>query len=128
MSHKYIIDTSVWVEYFGGTAKGEKAKNIVEQETIATSILAIAEIADKGERENTEYQTLIKFIQSRATILPLTIELCLHAAQLKKQMRKIQTKFGLADAIHLATAKQEKTIFLTVDNDFSGIDDVEIIH
>ena len=101
--------------------------NIINDELIATSIIAIAELADKFERENKDFNEQLKFIQSRATILPLTINIVLEAAKLKKEFRPKNTKFGIIDAIHFATAMVESSQFITTDNDFTGIDNVLVI-
>ena len=128
MNYKYLIDSSIWIEYFGGTKIGKKVENIINNETIATSIMAVAELADKFERENHEFSESLKFIQSRATILQLSINIVLQAAKLKKELRYKNSKFGIVDAIHLATSRNESTQFITADNDFIGIKDVIIIN
>src|SRR3989344_1437434 len=106
MSYKYVLDTSVWVEYFLGSAKGTKVSHIIEEERIAISVIAIAELADKFERDKQDFSQQLQFIQNRAAIVPLTIPLSLHAAHLKNEMRSTHAKFSLADGIHLATAHQ----------------------
>lgn len=126
-NYSYIIDSSAWIEYFGGNQKSIKIKDIIENELIATSIIAIAEVADKFERENRPLNQVLNFIQSRAAILPLTFDIALLAAKLKKEIRKRNSKFGLTDALHLATASKENSIFITTDNDFSGLSKVVII-
>ncbi len=125
MSYKYIIDSSAWIEYFNGRIN--EIKEIIEKETIATSIIAIAELADKFEREDREFSKYLKFIQSRAAILPLTLDIVFKAAKIKKEFRGKNPKFGLADALHLSTTLKENSILLTTDKDFSGSDNVLII-
>ncbi len=127
MSFNYIIDTSAWLEYFGATAKGLKIKRIVEQEDIATSITAILEIADKFEREGRRFDVCLQFIQRRAAVLPLTVELTLAAAKNKWKQRQKHGKFGISDGVHLATARQEGAVLVTADNDFAGIESVMLV-
>ena len=127
MSYNYVIDTSAWYEYFTGTAKGIKVKPYIEQEEIATSIMAIAELADKFARENRKFDVMLKFIQRRAAILELSVSLALKAAQLKKELRKERDKFSMADGVHLATTQQENAVLVTTDTDFSGIENVRLI-
>ncbi|MBI4919162.1 PIN domain-containing protein, partial [archaeon] len=97
MKTKYIIDSSAWIEYLGGTDKGVKFKEIIEQEFIASSIITIAEVADKFERENKKISEPLKFILGHAKIVSLDIDICLDAAKIKKEARKIHKKFSLAD-------------------------------
>lgn len=127
MNSKYVLDSSAWLEYFDGSIYGAKISAIIEEGNIGTSLLAITEIADKFERENKSFEQFLRFIQSRATILPLTLEIVLHAAKLKKQIRAKNNKFGLVDSIHLATALQEKAVFVTSDRDFSGVENVLLL-
>lgn len=126
-SSNYVLDSSAWIEYLDGTPKGEKIKHIIEQEEHSTSILAIAEIADRYARIQKPFQDILTFIQSRTTLLPLTVPITVIAAHLKRDIRKKNNKFGIADAIHLATAHQHKAVLITTDADFRGCDKVMLI-
>lgn len=126
-SYKYVIDSSAWIEYLRGTAKGRKVADIIENKLIATSIISIAEIADKFEKDNCDFSPALRFILSRSNIIQLTINICLKAAKIKKLLRVKNKKFGLADAILLMTAQQEKTVLITTDYDFQGINNVIIV-
>ncbi len=127
MSFSYVVDTSAWIEYFSATDKGLKIKQLIEQEEIATSITALLEIADKFERENRRFDVCLRFVQKRAVILPLTIELALAAAKLKKKQREKREKFSISDGVHLATAIEEGAVLLTADNDFAGLENVRLL-
>jgi predicted nucleic acid-binding protein len=123
----YVIETSAWVEYFAGTKLGEKCKELIEKEQIATSIISIAELSDKAYRENQPIERYIEFILAKAKIIPLTIRIARLGAQAKNEIRKKKTKFGLADGIHLATAREQEAILLTKDNDFTELKKVIIL-
>lgn len=127
MSFSYVVDTSAWIEYFSATDEGLKIKQIIEHEEIATSITALLEIADKFERENRRFDVCLHFVQKRAVILPLTIELALAAAKLKKKQREKREKFSISDGVHLATAIEEGAVLLTADNDFAGLENVRLV-
>lgn len=127
MSYKYVIDASAWFEYFYGTPKGIKIKSVIEREKIATSIIAIAELADKLARINHKFDIMLQFIQRRSAMINLSVPLVLIAAQLKKESRSKKEKFSLADGVHLATARQENAILVTADNDFSGLEKVMVL-
>src|SRR3989344_7535052 len=113
MSIEQVIDASVWIEYFAGCEKAREMVKIIENGRIGTSIISIAELADKFERENRESGDALKFIMAHAAILPITVEIAMLAAKLKKQIRKKSSKFGLADALCLASAKFQNAIFVT---------------
>lgn len=127
MSYNYLIESSAWVEYLGGSDRGKKISSIIETETIATSIISIAELADKAEREQQSLGIILQFIQSKAAILPITVNVALRAAQLKKKLREQHPKFGLVDGIHLATSVEHHTILVTADHDFRGVENTIII-
>lgn len=127
MSYNYIIDSSAWIDYFEGVPNVQKLKKLIEQEEIATSVMAIAEIADKFERNGRKFEIMLEFIRRRSAILPVSVEVALSAAKLKKEVRKKRTKFGISDGIHLATAQQEGAVLVTSDNDFTGLENILLI-
>ncbi len=127
LTAKYLLDSSAWIEYFNSTPKGAKIKSIVEEESISCSIIAIVELAEKFERDEKPFESFLQFIQSRATILPVTIELALAAAKIKKSIRIKNPKFSTADSLHLATARKEGSTFITSDYDFKNIANVIIL-
>ena len=124
---RYIIDSSAWMEYLGGTPRGNNIKQIIEGESVACSIIAIAELADRFDRSSILFDDHFQFIKSRAVILPITVHIALLAGKLKNAHRKKHPKFGLADAIHLATAKEEHALIVTADTDFSGAENILLI-
>lgn len=127
MSYRYIVDSSAWIEYFSGSDLGKAIKEIIEGENLACSIIVIAELADKFYREKKSFDAPLSFIMGRAAILTLTISTCQEAARLKQEIRLRNSKFGLADAIHLATAYEQKAMLLTTDNDFNGVDNALLL-
>lgn len=127
MNYNFLIDSSAWVEYFSGSKIGLSIKEIIETGKIATSILVIAELADKFIRENKSFQKELLFIQSKAAILPLNINIVLTAAKIKKERRKDYPKFSLADALIYSCAKNVNTTLLTKYNDYRGLESVRVI-
>ena len=127
MANRYVLDTSAWIEYFGSTVKGAKIKVLVENQLVATSIMAIAEWADKCTKEEWDVLPGLGFIQKRAEIIPVNLAISLKAAELKKKVRSQRSKFGLVDGIHLATTQQENAVLVTCDQDFKGIEGVMLI-
>lgn len=127
MSFKYVIDSSAWYEYLEGSEKGAKIHSYIDKGESAITILGIAELADKFERENKSFDATLRFINSKAAILSLTIFIVQEAAKIKKKQRINKSKFGLADALHYATAKQHAASFITLDNDFTELENVVIL-
>ena len=55
MSGLYVIDTSAWIEYINGSEKANKFKEIIEKEELVTSIITIAELSHKFEKDKKEF-------------------------------------------------------------------------
>lgn len=123
--NKYALDSSAWIDYF--SEKNSFVRKIIKENELVTSIIAIAEVADKFLREDMPFQKALIFMQENAKIINLDVSLALEAAGVKKKHRETKRKFGLADAIHIVTAQSENAVFLTKDKDFEGLRDVEII-
>ena len=124
MSYKHLLDSYAWAELFDGTEKGKKVKELLELGGIATSIITIAEFSDKCAREERDLDPFIKFIQGKAAILPLTLEIAIKAGKLKSELRKISNNISLADAIHFQTAKLIGAVFVTGDQDFKDVKNI----
>lgn len=127
MSAKYLIETSAWLLYFDGGKGSNEVQRILESGSTATSLMAIAEIADKSEREGRAMAQTLRFIQKRSAILPLTITIAVRAAKLKHMLRKQNGKIGLADALQLATAHEADATLVTIDRDFAGVEGVMFV-
>lgn len=127
MNSRHVIDSSAWIDYLAGAPRGRKVQELIEHEELATSVVAIAEIADKFERDKRRFEIMLEFIRRRSVILPVSIGIALRAAKLKNEMRKKRPKFGISDGIHLATAEAEGALFVTSDSDFADLENVLLI-
>ena len=124
---KHVIDTSAWIEYINGSEKASKFKEIIENSIILTSIITIAELSDKFERDNKDFSPAMNFINSRSKISEISISQATEAGKLKNKMRKTNKKFGLADAIIYVLAKSQNSALITADKDFEGLENVIIV-
>ena len=121
MNYKYALDSYAWAELFDGTEKGRRVKDLIEQGSIGTSIITLAEFSDKCAREGRNIEPFIRFIQAKSAILPLTLEIAIKTGKLKFELRKISSNISLADAIHFQTAKSVGAMFVTGDQDFKDM-------
>jgi len=126
MSYKYVLDTFAWVEYFRGTKKGETVRKCIEEGACATPTIAIAELSGIYEREKNNYwERDLAFIISKTTIINLDQNIAAQAGKAKNGIReKYRTKFGLADAIILATAQELEAKVVTGDQHFEKLSEV----
>lgn len=121
MNYDYVFDSYAWVEFFDGTEKGKKVKDLMDTGKIATSAITFAELSDKCAREGREAKLFVLFIQTKATIIAVTPEISMRAGKTKYELRKTSKNVSLADAIHYQTAKELGATFVTGDPDFENV-------
>lgn len=117
-----LADSCVWIEYFQGSKKGEKAKKYIEGDyAIIISSINLSEIYNHmlSKKSLKEADNAINFIAERSFSLPVFDDIALFAAQLKHEH-----KFGLGDALVYSTALINKASLLTFDSDFRKFDKV----
>lgn len=116
------FDTWAWIEFFAGSRKGERPKNLVESaEEICTPAIALTELKAKFLREKQPYEEYLKFVMQRSRVIPLTAEVALRAAEYKHK--------GLhtSDAIIYATSQSVNSTLLTGDPHFNNYEKVEML-
>ncbi len=126
MNYKYVIDSFAWVEYFRGSKKGETVRNCLEEGGNATPTIVLAELSDVYEREKNKFwERDCAFIASKTALIGLGEEIASSAGKIKNEIRqKFGTRFGLADAIVLATSKRLGAKVVTGDLHFKNLENV----
>lgn len=129
---KTVIDSYAWVEIFIGSAKGEKAKEIIQKaEEVYTPDIVLAEIARKYLREGikeTAINERLKTIEEISEITPIDKETAIETAKCYMQLtekakkEKLQPP-SLFDAAILATAKIHKAKIVTGDQHFKSLNE-----
>ena len=120
-----LIDSWAWIEYFRGSEKGKKIIPYLESDTeIVVSALNIAEVyhttlKKKGKQTAKSQKDAI---QKRCRIVDVDADIAVRGAEIK-----LKKKWGLADAIILATAEIEKARLVTGDPHFKGMENVEFM-
>lgn len=122
-----LVDSWAWIEYFKGSAAGEKVKGIIEdtQEKIILSSINIAEVynsflRDYSHPDNERYaEASRKAMKQRSYVYEVDEEVAVDSAKIKHEK-----KWGLGDSIIYATAKREGAKVLTGDLHFKGLNDV----
>ena len=128
MSYEYVIDSYSWVEYFRGSASGEKARNYIEKDSAATSVLSLAELKDKYLREKwTSFDEDLSFMATRTSLVPVDRNIATLAGEINHRRKMIRKDWGMADSIILATAKAADARVVTGDRHFDGLTDAIII-
>lgn len=116
-----LVDSWAWIEYLKGSPAGEKSKEIIESgRQLLLSSINVSEIYLFLLRNKpSEAERLIKFVLNTSFIIPLETATALRAAKIKHSH-----KIGLADAIVIATAEENKAEILTGDDDFKNMKNV----
>ena len=113
-----VVDTSVWVEWFTGSALGRKlTKEIPPRAECIVPTIVQLELSKWLLREAREEQAdqMIAYTQ-KCVVVPLDTRMALLAAELHRQY-----KLATADAIVYATAQAHGAELLTCDAHFAGL-------
>lgn len=125
----YIIDAYAWVEYFIGSEKGKKVREIVhsEENDVITPECCVAEFKGWCMREGKNFEEGYAIIRANSKIEVITLEDWLDAAEIRHNLRKKIHDFGIIDSLIVAKQKKDKCRVLTGDPHFKGIANVEFL-
>lgn len=124
---RILFDTYAWVEYFRGSAKGEKVHKFLKKEEILTPSIVLVELSCKAFKEDWNFVKCLEFIKTKSLIVDLNEELIINIGKVYCEMRKKKPHFSLPDSIILCTAITEKAKILTGDKHFKGMREVEFL-
>ena len=129
---KIVIDAYAWIEFFAGSEKGCKVKEMTENaDDVYTPGTVLAEIARKYIREGIEDRTVnarLEMINAASNIVHVDTKLALEATKCHMELAtkcrksKLNTP-SLFDAIVLATARLLKSKVVTGDEHFKNLSD-----
>jgi predicted nucleic acid-binding protein len=117
-----LLDSWAWIEYYRGSALGEKVRLIIEgSEEAYVSTINIAEayrwfLSSYGPRE-AELER--KTVKERCLIAPVDEGIAVEAAKVRHGV-----KLSLGDSIILATARKFAAKVVTGDKELKGMKDV----
>ena len=117
-----LLDSSAWLEYFFGSDKGKKVKELVEGATdIVVSKMNIFEVYHKISRESgkEDAERFTSFILLTTVLDDLEVDTIKLAAEEKKKLG-----LGMADALILATAIKYNATIYTGDYDFDMVKNI----
>lgn len=115
-----LLDTFAWIEFFKGTVKGQKVKEILADNPCFTSAISIAELSEWVEKEKLGRKHVFHTVKNLSAIIELSQEELEFAGILKLEKRKTAKDFGIIDAIILAVSKNRKLKLVTGDRHFQG--------
>ncbi|MEK6808995.1 MAG: PIN domain-containing protein [Nanoarchaeota archaeon] len=122
MTDNRLIDSSVWLAYLFNS----QYKEIIESEGIyLLSVLSLFEIKRKlvkSKLEETKIAKSVDFIKKQSLIIPITSEIAEMSVEIS-----LMHNLATIDSLIYSTSIINKSILLTLDNDFRGLKDVRIL-
>jgi predicted nucleic acid-binding protein len=125
-----ILDSSAWMEYFMGTDKGKKVKQLVESsKELHTSPIILAEIYSKSIRieQEAKARQRVEFVLKRTSVIEVNEKIGIEAGSIHAEGKQKAKDFGLADALILASARSKKVKVLTSDRHLKFFDSAELL-
>ena len=122
-----LIDSYAWIEFFLGTEKGEKVKEILEKGVNYTSIVSIAEITEWSLKNKLETKHFINIIKKISEVINLNEEVVGLAGKINFDHKKTIKGWGMLDSLIYATALLYNLKILTGDKHFENLNNVEMI-
>jgi len=126
---RFVIDAFAWIEYFDGSERGLKAKNIIEnkENDIYTSYVTFAEVVSKFLRKGSDTEGMILAVSALSKIPEINKFTSIQAGSIHAEMKKKTKDFGLADAFVIAAARDIDAKILTGDPHFKNIKEAMMI-
>lgn len=123
---RYVLDSWAWIEYFEGSSRGEKVKDIISdfRNEIFTHSVSVAEIISKAKRNGKDVDEIWMAITNNSKVLETIAEESKDAGITHTIVKSKNRNFSLADAYVLAAARKMKAKVVTGDIDFKNIPEV----
>ena len=119
----YVIDSFAWFEYFAGSTAGAKARVFIESGKSITPTIVIAELTEKYRREKIVFAPDRDFILGKTRLISLDSEIAEKAGIINHERKSAVKRWGLADSIVLATAREHGAKIVTGDEHFRDLAD-----
>jgi predicted nucleic acid-binding protein len=119
-----IIDAYAWIEYFFGSEKGKKVRDVMEKNECYTLESNLAEIYEWSKKNEEDFLFLQKIIIVKSRILSINRKDWLRGVEIKLEKRKKQKDFGLIDGLMLAKQEELKCGLITGDKHFKSIKNI----
>ena len=119
-----VVDSSSWIEVFTNGPQADRFLEVLDDEkSLIVPSITVFEVFKWVLREHSEAQAIQAIaVMQRGKIVDLDASIAIAAAQLSHALR-----LPMADSIILTTARQHQARLYSMDADFKGLADVELI-
>jgi len=119
-----VVDSSGWIEVFTNGPQADRFLEVLDDEkSLIVPAITVFEVFKWILREYSEAQAIQAIaVMQRGKIVDLDASIAIAAAQLSHAQR-----LPMADSIILTTARQHQARLYSMDADFKGLADVELI-
>ena len=126
---RYVIDATAWIEYFIGSERGKKVKEILDsnENEIFSSIITLTEVVSVTKRENRDAEEKYRDVLNLSNMHFINLELAKEAGILHAEIKKKIKDFGLADVFVLLTARKLGAKIITGDPHFKTFKEAILI-
>jgi PIN domain nuclease of toxin-antitoxin system len=121
---KLVLDSWAWIEYFEGSKKGEKVKQVLldPRDEVFTHSVSLAEIISKAKRTGMNVDEVWTAVTGNSNVIEGKVEESKNVGITHATIKSRNRNFSLADAFVLAAARKIKAKVLTADPDFKNIE------
>jgi predicted nucleic acid-binding protein len=125
-----VLDTWAWWEILRASPVGETLQqNYLDRggTRVFTSSITLGEISAKmtSEGRKGDVTLVVASIRKESEIVDVSPEIAVSAGILRQDLRKVDSKASLADAIILSTARSLDAVLVSADPAFRGQSDVQ---
>lgn len=118
----YILDTHAWVEYFIGSKKGKRVKDIMgSAKRLITVDCCIAELLIWSKKNDVNFDMIFEVVQANSELARVGLNDWIDGAKIRETMRKTRKRFCLIDAILVKKQKDFKAKVVSGDPHFKGL-------
>jgi len=121
-----LLDTYAWVEFFRGTKKGERVKEILKSQCF-TCAISLAELNEWCHREKLRPHKYSKIVKELSIIIVPDEAIYELAGRINFLQKKRVKGWGIVDSLILTTAKIYGLTIVTGDRHFKNIKNVIMI-
>lgn len=119
---EYLVDTSAWIEYFLGTALGQRVRNIMEEKgsTFYVPGVVITELVSALMRNGHDPIPCWEFLVSSATFIDTLPQDCADAGVKHAELKKTHNRISYTDALLLVLSEKRKMKIISKDEHLKG--------